>query len=261
MVEEVRLGGGGRNEVWLRGGVVHRETGAWAGAVHAFLRHLASEGFTGAPRVVGSGFDEEGRETLSYIEGEFVHPRTWSESSLPLLGGLVRDLHRAASTFEAPSEAVWFPWHGRSLGDPSAGFGHCDLGPWNIVARDGQPQALIDWEAAGPVDLLYDLAQACWLNAQLHADDVAERQGLPPLEVRAKHVRRILDGYELPRRARVGFVDKMIEFAVHDAAAEADEAGVTPDTRESGPLWAVVWRVRSAAWMLKHRAVLESMIV
>ena len=261
MVDEVPLAGGGRSKVWRRGEVVHREAGPWTRTVHAFLRHLESEGFDGAPRVVGPGFDEQGRETLGYIDGDFVHPHCWSEPALPMLGELFRRLHRAASTFEAPSDAVWAPWHGRALGDPSLGVSHCDLGPWNIVARDGEPQALIDWEVAGPVDPMVDLAQACWLNAQLHADDVAERQGLPPLEVRARHLRLLLDGYELPRRERTGFVDRMIEFAVHDSVAEADEAGVRPETQDPGPLWGVVWRIRSAAWMLKHRAVLQSAIV
>ncbi len=138
------------------------------------------------------------------------------------------------------------------------GIGHCDAGPWNIVARDGSPVALIDWEVAGPVDTLFDLAQACWLNAQLHDDDVAEVQGLPPLEARARHLRLILDGYELPRAQRVGFVDRMIEFAVRDAADEAIQAGVTEETRDASALWGVTWRVRSAAWMLRHRAALEA---
>jgi aminoglycoside phosphotransferase (APT) family kinase protein len=126
------------------------------------------------------------------------------------------------------------------------------------MAKDSLPYALIDWEVAGPVDPTYDLAQACWLNAQLHDDDVAERQGLPPLDERARHLRLILDGYELPRSERVGFVDKMIEFAVQDAAAEATEAGVTPETRDPEALWGVTWRTRSAAWMLRYRSVLEA---
>jgi len=29
-------------------------------------------------------------------------------------------------------------------------IGHCDVAPWNIVARDGPPAGLIDWEFAGP---------------------------------------------------------------------------------------------------------------
>jgi len=105
---------------------------------------------------------------------------------------------------------------------------------------------------------LGDLAQACWLNAQLHDDDVAEAQGLAALEVRARHLRWIVEGYELPKAQRIGFVDKMIEFAVQDAASEAIEAGVTPDTAEATALWGVAWRVRSAAWMLRHRTVLQA---
>jgi len=29
-------------------------------------------------------------------------------------------------------------------------YGHGDVGPWNIVARDGIPIAFVDWEFAGP---------------------------------------------------------------------------------------------------------------
>ena len=117
------------------------------------------------------------------------------------------------------------------------------------MARDSLPHALIDWEVAGPVDPIYDLAQTCWLNAQLHDDDVAERQGLPPLKDRALHLRLILDGYELPKSQRIGIVDKMIEFAVQDAANEAIEGRVAPDTRDTSALWGITWRTRSAAWM------------
>ena len=44
--------------------------------------------------------------------------------------------------------------------------------------------ALIDWETAGPADPMIELAQACWLNAKLFSDDVAEREGLPSLLTR-----------------------------------------------------------------------------
>mgnify|MGYP000462372643 CR=1 FL=1 len=60
------------------------------------------------------------------------------------------------------------------------------------------PYALIDWEYAGPVDPLVELAQACWLNAKLHDDVVAEIEGLPSLAEHAQQLRAILDGYELP---------------------------------------------------------------
>jgi aminoglycoside phosphotransferase (APT) family kinase protein len=116
--------------------------------------------------------------------------------------------------------------------------------------------ALIDWETAGPVDPLVELAQACWLNAQLHDDDIAEKHGLPSPGARAAMVRMISDGYGLERRRRARLVDLMIEVAVQDAADQARHGGVTPESQDVEPLWAVAWRVRSAAWMLTHRHVL-----
>jgi len=257
-MDEVPLTGGGRTGVSRVGDTVRRRSGPWTRTVHALLRHLEDVGFSGSPRVVGAGFDEQGREVLSFIEGEFVHPGPWSEDALPHVGRLLRDLHRATASFQVPADAIWREWHGRRLGNSEAGIGHCDAGPWNIVATSAIPHSLIDWEVAGPVDPIYGLAQACWLNAQLHDDDVAERQGLPPLEERARHVGLILDGYELPSSERVGFVDKMIEFAIQSAAAEAIDSGVSPDTRDPGSLWGITWRTRSAAWMLRHRSTLEA---
>ncbi len=58
--------------VHRRGDMVVRDSGPWTPAVHALLRHLEDSGFKGAPRLVGSGFDSEGRETLTYIEGEVI---------------------------------------------------------------------------------------------------------------------------------------------------------------------------------------------
>ena len=67
----------------------------------ALLRHLEREGFRGAPRVVGSGFDDDGRETLAYIEGESPQPHAWSDDGAAAIGALLRDLHRATATFHA----------------------------------------------------------------------------------------------------------------------------------------------------------------
>ncbi len=254
---EAPLTGGGRTSVARRGDVVLREAGSWAATVHLLLQHLERVGFVGAPRVVGTGFDNRGRETLTYIDGGFVHPGPWGDDALPIIGRMLRDLHDATASFPVPDDAVWRPWFGRDLGGPRAVIGHCDTAPWNIVAREGLPVALIDWEVAGPIDPLFELAQACWLNAQLYDDDVAKRVGLPSLEVRARQARSLLDGYGLPRGQRTGFVEKVIEFAIHDAAEQVIEADVTHESQGVGPLWAVAYRTRSAAWMLRHRSTLE----
>ena len=142
-------------------------------------------------------------------------------------------------------------------------IGHGDTGPWNVVAQGGIPVALIDWEFAGPVDALWALAETAWLNAQLHDDDVAERFDLPSAERRAHQVRLLVDAYGLDVPERVGFVDRMVELAVHSARAEAVQYQVTPETTAaiaaSGypVMWAVTWRARSASWMLRHRELLE----
>ena len=149
----------------------------------------------------------------------------------------------------------------RALGGAERVIGHCDVAPWNIVTQARRAIALIDWERAGPVDPLVELAQACWSNAKLHDDLVAEREGLPSVGGRAQHLRAIVDAYGLSRAQRRGFVDRIIEFAVHDAADEANLAHITADTTpdqiDPQVPWAVAWRIRAAAWQLRHRKVFE----
>jgi aminoglycoside phosphotransferase (APT) family kinase protein len=203
---------------------------------------------------------------LGYVEGSSPHPGPWAEEVVVGVGQLLRGLHAAAATFVPPPGAAWKPWFGRALGGSRPVFGHCDTGPWNIIARGGRPVALVDFEVAGPVDAVWELAQAAWLNAQLHDDDVAERCGLADGTARARQLRLILDGYGLARGERRGFVDKMITFAVHDARAEAVGHQVTPATTSGASAdgypfaWAIAWRIRSASWMLAHRSLLQRAI-
>lgn len=260
MVEELALSGGGRTAVSRRGEIVFRAAGPWSATVISLLRHLESAEFLRAPRVLGSGFDDQGRETLSFIEGEIVDPHPWSDSAMHALGSMLKELHDASDTFVAPQDATWRPWFGRGIDDGARVIGHCDTGPWNIISREGQPFALIDWEVAGPVARSVELAQACWLNAQLVDDDVAERVGLGSAYMRAKQVSFLLDGYGLARPERSGFFSKIAAFAVQDAAEQAVQAHVTPESRDVGPLWAITWRARSASWMLRHRRELEAVI-
>jgi hypothetical protein len=225
-------------------------------AVHALLRHLENVGFSGSPRVVaGDGPDD----VVTFIEGAVAHPRAWSDEGIWNVGRLLRELHDATAGFRPPPDAVWRPWPFHS-GDPEAIISHRDAGPWHIVARDGLPVGLIDWTAAGPTDPLDDIASTGWWNAQLHDDDVAERQGLPDAAARAVQLRLFLDGYRLPAARRDGLVGRMIEYAVRDCANVAVAARITPDSRDPAPLWALAWQARSAAWMIRHRSLLESAI-
>lgn len=257
--DDVVLTGGGRTMVHRRGQIVVRDSGPWTPAVHMLLQHLEVVGFDAAPRLAGSGFAPDGRETLTFIEGEFTQPGPWSLDGAAAVGRLLRDLHTATASYQPPPDAVWFPWHGRDLGGAGRVIGHCDVAPWNIVVRDGMPIALIDWEFAGPVDPLVELAQACWLNAKLHDDIVAEREGLPSLAERARQLRAIVDAYGLSAAQRRGFFDRIIEYVVSDTAEQANDADVTPEmTQHPEALWAMAWRARAAAWMLRNRRSLEN---
>jgi hypothetical protein len=106
---------------------------------------------------------------------------------------------------------------------------------------------------------MVELAQLAWLNAKLHDDIVAGIEHLPPVADRARQLAAITDAYGLTARQRRGFLDQIIEFAIADTAAEADQAGVTPDmTSHPNALWAIAWRARSAAWMIRNRRALEA---
>jgi hypothetical protein len=192
--------------------------------------------FRGAPRVAGDA-------AYTYVPGSSPHPRAWPDEAVAGVGVLLRDLPGS---------------------DPV--YGHCDTGPWNIVGSGGRPDAFIDWEFAGPVDRLWELAETVWLNAQLHDDDVAERHGLPDAAARMRQARAIVDGYGLAAGRRADLVDRIQDVAIHAARAEAVAYAVTPESTAAVSddgvpvLWAVAWRARSASWIARHRAQLRRAI-
>ncbi|WEX74015.1 phosphotransferase [Sinorhizobium numidicum] len=255
--DAIPLAGGERTVVIRRGGIVVRETGPWARSVHSLLRHLHEVGFAGAPRVVGDGFDEQGREILTYIEGEVINPAPWSDEAIHELGNLIRRLHDATASFRPAPDTLWRPWFGREVGTPDI-IGHCDAAPWNVISRHGQPVAFIDWEAAGPVDRLTEMAMAAWNNAQLYDDDVAEMNGLPDAGRRMRQVRILADGYRLAAKDRHRLGYRIIEFAARSAANEVIEQKITPETENAPRVWGIAWQARSVGWLIRHRAALEN---
>lgn len=257
------LGGGWQTEVHRRGKTVLRTTGPQSQTVIRLLHHLADKRFDAAPAPIGTGFANDGREHLTFIEGASPQPLAWSDEAAWHIGDLLRQLHSATSDFDPGPVSVWAPWFARSLSGTHPVIGHGDLGPWNIIARDGLPVAFIDWDNAGPVDAAWELAQVTWLNAQLHDDDVAALNELPPAAARIQQARVILDGYGLPKSEREGFVDKMIEFAILTARDEAVIHSVGPDTTSPAAdgfptLWGITWRTRAAAWMIDHRQAIDA---
>jgi Phosphotransferase enzyme family len=141
------------------GTTVRRPVGPHSAAVHAFLQHLEAIGFDGAPRY--RGIDEQGRAVLSWIDGDVGLPPypswTASDTLLDSVAVLQRRLHEAARSFVPPQGAVWdranLPPEG-----PGAIVCHNDWCVENVVVREGQAVAVIDFDFAAPTDPVIDIA-------------------------------------------------------------------------------------------------------
>jgi len=168
---EVPLLGGIANQglVFRVGDTVHRPQRPTSRATHALLQHLADVGFDGAPRFLG--VDRQGREVLSYLNGEAVIPPypSWAltDAAMTSVAGLLRRYHQAVSTFDA-TPYRWPP-------SPPAPFcsgllSHNDPNLDNIFFRHGQAVALIDFDLASPGSRLWDVAAAARLWAPLRPD-------------------------------------------------------------------------------------------
>jgi len=161
-------------------------------AVHALLKHLEELGFEGAPRTLG--LDKYGRETVNYINGTAGHyplkPYVLSESTLVRLGLLLRRFHDATTGFSLPKNVVWH----NPIAEPREVICHGDAGPYNIIFRNGDPIALIDFERATPAPRIWDIAFVLYRFAPLND---LEKQGLRPgfLSRIARRTRIFLEAY------------------------------------------------------------------
>ena len=103
----LRPRGAGSTGGQRRGDVVLRPAGPWTPTLHSLLRHLEDVGFAGSPRVVGTGFAADGRETLSYIEGEVADSGPGTVEGALAIGNLLRELHETTASFRPEPDATW----------------------------------------------------------------------------------------------------------------------------------------------------------
>ena len=229
-----------------------READAFSPELFRFLRYLAERNLpVEKPLRI-----EAGREIYQFERAESIHPKAWSDEALFAVGGLVRSLHDAGADYVPENKEGFRPWYLRELDGMHRIWCHGDIAPWNLLTRGGMPCFLIDWEYAGPLDPMTELARVLWLFAQLHDDDVAEMQGLPSLERRAAQVRLICDAYGLAAKERRGMVERIMNVIICETAHEAIDPKLTPDSE--GSLWGFAWRTRSLYWILRHRGILEN---
>lgn len=162
---EIPLMGGFANmgSVVRVGDTVRRPATPQSAGVHAFLRHL---GGAGLPVPEPLGFDDQGREILSYLEGDVAtspYPSWMVDADLLLsVASTQRRLHEAAADFTTPAGVPWASTAGDYFPETATGglMCHNDLGVVNVVVRDAAVVGIIDFDYAKPVDRLFDIAVA-----------------------------------------------------------------------------------------------------
>ena len=132
--------------------------------VEALLLYLEGVGFDGAPRFLG--LDDRGRQILSFMDGQ-VAGRPWpnwvaDDDRIASVARLVRRYDDAAHGFGLPPVAralirpdpAGMP---AALRGPATFVAHMDICPENVVFRDGQAMALIDFDLARPSNRLREV--------------------------------------------------------------------------------------------------------
>jgi len=138
------------------GDTVHRPVSWWTPAVHSLLKYLEDVDFKYSPRVLG--FDEQGREILSFIAGE-SGKEGWSkiisDDGLRRFAKLLRGYHDVISGFKPLDDSEW----AYAKGAPKTGeiMCHGDFGPWNVVWQGDEPVGIVDWDFVLPAKPEYDI--------------------------------------------------------------------------------------------------------
>ena len=186
-MEEIPLTGGWVTEGVVRvGDTVRRPSRPSSEYVHTVLEHLERCGFDAAPRFLG--YDEDGREALTFLEGEVLHDchaLVLTDKQLTVSAQLLKSYHDCTALLEDDAEVIC----------------HGDYGPWNLVWRDELPIAIIDFDNVHPGDRREDVGYALWKHLNLGLIDV-------PVTEQARRLRVFAAAYDMP-------VDNDLLEAIH----------------------------------------------
>jgi hypothetical protein len=201
-------------KVSRHGEAVRRPAPPHAVALHAYLGALADGGFDGVPRplrVLDDGYEE-----LEFVPGDVgVTPYPdWvlSDHALVSAARLLRRMHDASARVPLPENVQW-PTEFADPVEPeptasSTGLVLChnDFCPENVVFRDGEAVAAIDFDFAAPGRPLWDLAWAAWYWVPMVPPQVAEVEGQGGLDP-SRRLRLLADAYGIDAADRRALLD------------------------------------------------------
>jgi hypothetical protein len=205
-VEKILPGGvANAGSVIRKGDFVLRPSNPNSEAVHAFLRGLRSVGFEGASLPIE--IQADGQERLLFIEGDVAVPPfpAWVQThhALASITALIRSFHEASSRLPV-IPAKWSD----ELADPCGGTTIChnDVCLENVVFRNGEAVALLDFDFAAPGRPLFDLAAFARMCVPIDDDLSASRLGFEELD-RPARLRLVADTYALDPEGRHSLVE------------------------------------------------------
>jgi hypothetical protein len=164
-LQEIPLLGGQLTPGIVRvGNTVRRLPKGNAAFVHDLLLWLEDQDFPFAPRFLG--VDEQGREILTYLEGQ-----TWPDSGSGLSDDL---LVQAAQVIRRYHDVT----AGSRLAQGHEIVAHHELGPHNTIFQENRLVGFIDWDDAAPGRRLRDLANAVYnyVDVSHWANQTADEQ-------------------------------------------------------------------------------------
>ena len=257
--EEPLQGGQQTDEIVRIGDTVHRTNEPWSPAIRALLDHLETTAPGIAPR--SFGLDEQGRDTISFVEGETGHyPLTDAMRSDESMVGVARLIRRYHDATVGLTDRLDLPW---ATVAPDTGnhevICHNDLAPYNIIFQNGAPGVVFDFDHAGPGPRVRDVSLAAYRFVPLSSDKRCRTFGWETPPDRVDRLARFIEAYG--PIAIEGLLAR-VEDRIHDlrrnilnlAASDPEKAAPHLESDHIG------WYEGDLAWIDANRDALEDVL-
>ncbi len=224
MESEEKLTGGNMTAVSRVGDTVRRGVGPWTKQVHKLLTHLRAKGIQEVPAPIG--FDETGREILSFIPGRVGHyplPESLrTDEVLTSAARLLRRIHDATTDVAQ----IWQSGWQAPTWEPVEVICHGDFAPYNCVFDMGRLIGVIDFDHAHPGNREWDLAYALYRFVPIMDPSNPENYGT--IQEQCRRTRLFCDEYGLLERSKVV---KSIQLRIASMADYLRQGAVNGDKR------------------------------